>query len=251
MNRIYRLVWSESQQTWLVASELATRRGKRGRSRGAVVGGLVASLLAMSAQVHAADLYWDANGTSLGLGGAGTWDLSDAFWGASIDGVSGPYSIWDNAALNNAIFNGTAATLTLGTLTAHDLTFNVNGYVLNSGTLQVALEFMQPGPLRQDLQIARRQRIGACKVRLGLLRPTLTNEIDGEVQEPVGANAAQLERAPEMPLAGREVIELRQNDAQQRMNLRIARLRADRDLRGSMCGRQIAARESVAGALQR
>jgi fibronectin-binding autotransporter adhesin len=84
----------------------------------------------------AADLYWDVNNTLLGRGGAGTWNLTDPVWSASNDGVSGPYSAWNNGTLDNAFFGGTAGTVTLGApITVHNMTFEVNGYTVTGGTL--------------------------------------------------------------------------------------------------------------------
>ena len=39
-----------------------------------------------------ASLYWDPNGVTTGRGGAGTWNLTGAFWSATADGRNGPYS---------------------------------------------------------------------------------------------------------------------------------------------------------------
>lgn len=50
MNRIYRRIWCTARQCWVVASELATARGKRAASSGAIVLPVVAStLMAFSA----------------------------------------------------------------------------------------------------------------------------------------------------------------------------------------------------------
>ena len=101
-----------------------------------------ASLVAVLAtgvplSVHAEERHWDANGTGVGSGGDGTWNLASLNWSPNGDGVSGPYvDPWDNAALDDAVFGGTAGTVTLGApITVHDITFNTNGYVLDSGTL--------------------------------------------------------------------------------------------------------------------
>lgn len=84
----------------------------------------------------AADLYWDVNNTLLGRGGTGTWNLTDPVWSASDDGVSGPYSAWNNGTLDNAFFGGTAGTVTLGApITVHNMTFELNGYTVTGGTL--------------------------------------------------------------------------------------------------------------------
>jgi fibronectin-binding autotransporter adhesin len=85
-----------------------------------------------------ADLYWDVNGTAIGLGGTGAWDTSSLLWNPSSDGVTGPMASWNDAAVggDNAIFNGTAGMVTLaGPTTAHNLTFGVAGYTLAGSTL--------------------------------------------------------------------------------------------------------------------
>src|SRR3546814_7187233 len=78
----------------------------------------------MPSAAAGADRYWDGNGTAVGSGGTGTWNLGNLNWSPNVDGVSGPYSTpWSNAALDNAIFAGTAGTVTLGVpITVHDLT---------------------------------------------------------------------------------------------------------------------------------
>lgn len=84
----------------------------------------------------AADRYWDPNGTAVGRGGSGTWNTSGAFWSPNGDGVSGPYSAWNNVALDRAVFGGTAGTVTLGApVSAGGLLFEVDGYALDGGTL--------------------------------------------------------------------------------------------------------------------
>jgi fibronectin-binding autotransporter adhesin len=85
---------------------------------------ILAALLAPDAHAQNSDKYWDPNGTAVGSGGPGTWGLSGLFWSANNDGVSGPYSVWGNAALDNAIFGGTpTGTVTLGEpITVHNIT---------------------------------------------------------------------------------------------------------------------------------
>lgn len=96
----------------------------------------IASVLAVGTATAAVDRYWDPNGTSVGRGGTGTWNATSSFWSPSGDGVSGPYSMWNNGTLDTAIFGGTAGTVTLGsTITVGGVTFETNGYVLNGSTL--------------------------------------------------------------------------------------------------------------------
>src|SRR5690349_179295 len=107
MNRVYRLVWNAALGSWNVASERARPRGKgRGactrkarRARALSTLAVVAAL--SSTHALAADLYWDVNGTTAGLGGSGFWNLANSFWGLNSDGTSGAYSIWNNLALDN------------------------------------------------------------------------------------------------------------------------------------------------------
>lgn len=99
---------------------------------------LPAALIAgLAGPASAADRYWDANGTATGLGGAGTWNTTSALWNNQTE--AGPMVVWDNTALDDAFFAGTAGTVTLGApITAHNLTFSVNGYTLTGSTLTLA-----------------------------------------------------------------------------------------------------------------
>ncbi|CDX31025.1 Outer membrane autotransporter barrel domain [Mesorhizobium sp. SOD10] len=136
------------------------RRGGRVSARGESAGqnlvglfrsrllcGASLSVLALSglpSAAQAADRYWDANGTGTGSGGNGNWNTTDQVWSESNSDVLGPYRIWDNGALDNAIFGITAAgtTTTVGTvtltepITVHNMTFQtVNNWVISGNTL--------------------------------------------------------------------------------------------------------------------
>jgi len=155
MNRVFRIVWSTAFNTWVVASELTGKHGK-GRGRSSAGGtdersssrlapltlrlGMLAALAALYAPATlATDRYWDVNGGSAGSGGTGTWDTLSAYWNAANDGVAGPFTAWNNAALDNAIFAGTAGTVTLSTpITVNALTFSVNNYTLTGSTITLA-----------------------------------------------------------------------------------------------------------------
>ncbi|ARS26810.1 autotransporter-associated beta strand repeat-containing protein [Sphingomonas sp. KC8] len=108
-------------------------------SRGLLCGASVAAVLALGvpSAAWAGDRHWDANGTGVSSGGTGTWNLTNLNWSPNGDGVSGPYNNpWINAALDNAIFGGTAGTVTIAApVTVHDLTFNTHGYILSGSTL--------------------------------------------------------------------------------------------------------------------
>ena len=159
MNRIFRIIWSKSLRTWVVVSELATSRGKSGRTvdrrtivseealdRDVAEGSppaawplracIIAALLMANAPAWAASRWWDPNNTSVGIGGGGIWGTSGSLWSTNSDGVSGPFSAWNNAALDDAFFGGAAGTVTLaGAITAHNLTFQTDGYSLTGGSL--------------------------------------------------------------------------------------------------------------------
>ncbi|MGN7726536.1 autotransporter-associated beta strand repeat-containing protein [Luteimonas sp. 22616] len=113
-------------------------RGSRTLSRSLLCSALATVLAAGAPSVtHAEDRYWDANGTAVGSGGSGTWNLSNLNWSPTNDGVSGPFEFpWNNSLLDNAIFGGVTGTVNLGDpIAVHNLTFNTAGYVLNGGTL--------------------------------------------------------------------------------------------------------------------
>ncbi|WP_273054227.1 autotransporter-associated beta strand repeat-containing protein [Hyphomonas sp.] len=97
------------------------------------------ALLVIPAAAQAEERYWDANGSNVGAGGDGAWNTGSLFWSESSNDVLGPYWTWNNSALDDAIFQGTAGTVTLASpITVHNLTFNVNGYTLTGDTLTLA-----------------------------------------------------------------------------------------------------------------
>lgn len=92
------------------------RTGRKGHG-GIVSGRLLCTtslsalmLIALPSAAHAQqDRNWDPNGTAANGGGTGTWDTSSSTWSPNADGVSGPYSAWSNAGIDNAIFGGAMA----------------------------------------------------------------------------------------------------------------------------------------------
>jgi len=86
-----------------------------------------AALLAYAPLSSAATLQWDANGVAP-LGGTGTWDTTAANW------FNAGYQAWVNANNDDAVFNTSAGTVTLGTaITANSLTFDITGYTVAGG----------------------------------------------------------------------------------------------------------------------
>ena len=84
-----------------------------------------------------ANLYFDANGSTAGTGGTGTWDgtTADRFTNSAND----TFLRWvDSLTGSNhtAVFGGTAGTVTVsGTVSPTNLQFATDGYQLNGGTI--------------------------------------------------------------------------------------------------------------------
>ena len=85
----------------------------------------VAFLLSLGGAAGAATQYFDDAGGPL------AWNTATTNWG---DSAGGPYTnLWLDGS--DAVFEGTAGTVTVATVTANSLTFAAGGYTLNSGTL--------------------------------------------------------------------------------------------------------------------
>lgn len=140
MNHVFHVVWHKSIGAFVVVSEHAKSQGKRRnghrrRKHVLPIFFLILTTLGPS-MAQAASRYWDPNATAVGLGGTGVWNTLGVFWSPSNDGVSGPFSAWNNAALDDAFFVGTAGTVTLGTpISVHNLSFQTSGNTLTGGTL--------------------------------------------------------------------------------------------------------------------
>ncbi|KTD99948.1 hypothetical protein ATE68_05720 [Sphingopyxis sp. H038] len=107
-------------------------------SRRLLCGASLAAVLACAPlSARAEDRYWDANGTAVGSGGTGTWNLANLNWSPNGDGVSGPFvEPWNNDDIDNAIFGGTTGTVTVGVpVTVGNITFSSAGYVLSGSTI--------------------------------------------------------------------------------------------------------------------
>jgi len=94
---------------------------------------LVVALCAFSHSAMAGDLYWDANGGSAGTGGTGTWTTANT-WRTNT--ATGNLVSWPNSGDNDAYFEGTAGTVTVGatavTLGTGTAFFNTTGYTLTT-----------------------------------------------------------------------------------------------------------------------
>ncbi len=89
-----------------------------------------------------ASLNWDSNGKgTVGTGGGGTWDTTTQ--NRFSNGAGDTYLHWVNSSTGNdhtAVFGGTAGVVSLasGGVTASGLTFDVDGYTIQSNTLTLA-----------------------------------------------------------------------------------------------------------------
>lgn len=82
---------------------------------------------------YSAQAFWDGDGSGAVGGGAGTWDTSLARWSSTAGGSN--YAAWDNAANDDAVFQNTAGTVTIGAaVTARSITFGVTGYTLSGAS---------------------------------------------------------------------------------------------------------------------
>jgi autotransporter-associated beta strand protein len=94
---------------------------------------LAMSLVPLFASMaSAAQFTWDSNGATAGTGGTGTWDTASSLWD------NGGLTTWGNTNTDEAIFGGTAGTVTTsGAITANKLTFSTTGYTI-AGNITLA-----------------------------------------------------------------------------------------------------------------
>src|ERR1051325_10774568 len=102
---------------------------------------LTSALLAMSefaGLIRAATLYWDTDASATGnnaftganLGGSGIWSSADTnWWSTSL----GTLQVWNDGS--DAVFWGSAGTVTASTVSTTGVLFKTTGYSVNSGTL--------------------------------------------------------------------------------------------------------------------
>ena len=172
MNRIFRIIWSKTRHTWVVASENAKRAGKAGgtvderatafglaRERDVVedpplafawqlrLGSLLV-LLASCPPAHAIDYYWDVDGGTAGAGGttpAGTWSTGGATLSTNVNGATATGAVTTTTADRLFFSAGTDATGTytvtvngtqnIGRLTFQEGTVNLSGGTINFGAV--------------------------------------------------------------------------------------------------------------------
>ncbi len=83
-----------------------------------------------------ATLYWDADAASAASGGTGAW-LGTNVWSTDLAGTA--HQNWNNASLDDAVFQGTPGVVTAsGLVITRSLTFGVSGYTLSgAGPIQL------------------------------------------------------------------------------------------------------------------
>ena len=91
------------------------------------------AIITLACQASAGSLTWDGSDTSTtgAQGGTGTWDMATTanWWNGSADAV------WPNSGTDNdAVFAGTAGTVTLSSVTANDIAINTTGYILSGAS---------------------------------------------------------------------------------------------------------------------
>ncbi len=83
----------------------------------------------------AADLYFDTNGNTAGIGGTGSWDTTSTNWNPLLGGTGTVTTI---TSASKAIFGDTAGTVTVdagGVTASGGLQFDTGGYTVTGGTL--------------------------------------------------------------------------------------------------------------------
>ncbi len=172
MNRIFRIIWSKTRLTWVVASENAKRRGKGGGAvdeRATALGlardcdvveapplafawqlrlGSLLVLLASCPPTYAIDYYWDADGGTAGAGGTtptGTWSTGGATLSTNVNGATATGAVTTTTADRLFFSAGTDATGTytvtvngtqnIGRLTFQEGTVNLSGGTINFGVV--------------------------------------------------------------------------------------------------------------------
>ena len=158
----------------------------------------IALALAWSVGANAADLQWSANGVTPGGGGTGNWNTSaPALW---FNGST--FQTWNNATLDNAIFGGTAGTVTINApVTAHNLTFNTSGYTVartlaNTLTLAGATPTISMASgISATVSSVIAGTAGLTKAGLGTLTVSGANTYTGATN----VNAGSCRPAPQIP----------------------------------------------------
>jgi fibronectin-binding autotransporter adhesin len=108
-----------------VANPIEKRRSRFDRLTSRFI--LVSTIAALSFPALGVTLNWDAGITGGPGGGTGTWDTTSMAW---FDGTNNV--LWSNATPDDAVFGGTAGTVSLGTaITTQTVLLNSQNYVID------------------------------------------------------------------------------------------------------------------------
>jgi autotransporter-associated beta strand protein len=80
-------------------------------------------------------LYWDANGSTVGIGGAGTWDAGTLTWTTDSNGATNPQTFDPNRAATFAGVAGNVQVATAGIVASAGITLATAGYIINGGPI--------------------------------------------------------------------------------------------------------------------
>ena len=113
---------------------MTTPRPPLSRRVAALLGAMTVSAAFLACQtVLATTLYWDTNGATPGIGGAGTWADGAGNWSTGTAGTTA--TTWTNANRDTASFQGTVGTGLVsisGGVSAAQVSFGAGGYTLSS-----------------------------------------------------------------------------------------------------------------------
>jgi autotransporter-associated beta strand protein len=125
-------------------------------------------LLLLPSLAPAANKYWS---------GTATWNAANVNWGTA---TSGPYNVATFATNDDAIFEGSAGTVTISSPNnPNSLMFNVTGYTLNSGTLTLNGASINTGSYDATISSVIAGSVGLTKSGSGTLTLSGTNTYTG------------------------------------------------------------------------
>lgn len=135
--------------------------------------------LTFSATLTGGPLYWDTNGDSSGIGGAGAWDAGSLNWTTASDGTSSTIA---PDASRNLVFGGAGGAVTVGAgaVANNGLTFASSGYSFSGGTIGFAGSItISNGTHTATISSAISGASGITKTGLGKLVLAGTNVFSG------------------------------------------------------------------------
>ena len=103
------------------------------------------------------------------------------------------------------------------------------------GTDEISPHFVKLRPVTERQEFAGRQPIRVGEQDIGFLEPALVHQVDGEICHYRRTRTPELQRTPEVALAGRKVAELGEERTEVLVRERIARIDAER-LAGELFG---------------